>query len=335
MLSIYFFYLICFPVFVLYKMAVFRKNEKDTLLTKQDTQFLRGMAAFFVILAHFIIWVGEKEKINFIIYFLFSQLGGIGVLVFFFVSGYGIYESYANKVPNWRFLWKRIKGVYLPYLSVKLILKMIGILFMDWHFSIKDLISVLLIEEWFIRVILFQYIIFFICWKLGKPKEIVLFSLIADCIMSGIFIWEGKSDGWINALWLFPIGMACSQYKAQISAFFKKYTVLKIILLFSLFILNGLFFAINKGTFWVNPMKAMAGCFLCLGICGILQCISPRSPVILHAGGVSLYLYVIHVNVWPILFMDNVIYKFWIVLIITVVCSELLSKLPVVFRKII
>ena len=56
---------------------------------------------------------------------LFSVIGGMGVLLFFFVSGYGIYKGYAHKTPNVGFLHRRLINVYLPCLFIQSVFRLI------------------------------------------------------------------------------------------------------------------------------------------------------------------------------------------------------------------
>ena len=100
MLGIYLLFLLIFAVTVIYKVKTLSQNKGNVLLSKTDTEFLRGISACFVIIAHSCIWINEMMEGDKVLYFVISQLGGIGVLIFFFVSGYGIYEKYAHKHPS-------------------------------------------------------------------------------------------------------------------------------------------------------------------------------------------------------------------------------------------
>lgn len=322
MIGIYLLCLVIFPAIVLYKIEILSQNKANVLMSKTDTQFLRGVSACFVVFTHFCAWVNEIQSLNKFFYFVISQLGGIGVLIFFFVSGYGIYESYADKAPNWDYLWKRAKSVYFPYLIIKFLLIIPkSIIERDISLGTHKLVSILLVEDWFVHVILIQYIVFFIIWKFLNVNRVILYSIIFDSVLSCVYIIEGKPDGWFNALWLFTFGMACSQYENKLFVFFKRRTWVKTFLLFGVFCIIGTFFAINKDSYWANPFKPIGGIFLCLAICGILRKLTFESRPMLYFGKCSMYLYIVHINVWPALQIQNVVYRFWIALILSMFLS--------------
>ena len=263
MIGIYLLCLIIFPVTILYKIEILNKSRMNVLMSRNDTQFLRGVSACFVVLAHFCTWVNKIQEMNNIFYFAISQLGGIGVLIFFFVSGYGIYESYAYKTPNWDYLWKRAKSVYFPYLIIKFLLVIFDfIIGRRITFGLQEFISYILVDEWFVHVILIQYIVFFIIWKFLNVKRMILYSFLVDCVLSCVYIIEKKPDGWFNALWLFTFGMACSQYKDKICNFLDVRTWIKSFLFLGAFCIIGVLFAVNKGAYWANPFKVIGGGFL-------------------------------------------------------------------------
>lgn len=329
MISIYLLYLIIFPI------AVFvgiKREHRDghVLVSKDDTKFLKGVSACFVIIAHSATWIDKLSGgMNRIVYIIFSQLGGIGVLIFFFVSGYGIHKNYSNRHVGWDYLWKRIKSVYIPYIIIKFSLLIVRSLIMgDIDFGLQKIVSILLIEDWFIYVILIQYVLFFLIRKFCGVRRILVYSLIADLVVSCLFIINSRPDGWFNALWLFTFGMCCSKYENEICVFFEKRKFIKIFFLFMLFGITGILFAINKGIGWANVFKPISGVFLCLGICGILREISFSSRSMIYFGERSMYMYIAHIGAWSMLDkMKNVIYRFWIMWGLTLLISEIMYQL--------
>lgn len=328
MIGIYILCLVIFPAIVLYKVETLQQSKTRVLMSKNDTQFLRGVSACFVVFAHFCIWMNEIQNLNKLFYFVISQLGGIGVLIFFFVSGYGIYESYADKAPSWNYLWKRAKGVYFPYLIIKFLLIILeSIIERRIALEAYELVSIFLVEDWFIHVILIQYIVFFIIWRFLNVDRAILYSFIFDSVLSCVYIIEGRSDSWFNALWLFTFGMACSQYEDKIFGFFESRTWIKSFLFLGAFCIVGTLFAVNKGSYWADPFKPIGGIFLCLTICGILHKLIFKSKFMLYIGECSMYFYIAHINLWPALQIENVVYKFWIVLILSIILSGVIHKL--------
>lgn len=96
MITEYILFLVILPILVLWRFKFVDRSEEKQILNKTDTIALRGVSAFFVIAAHYMAWVDEMTgyATNAVVKGIVGQLGGIGVLIFFFVSGYGIFESY-------------------------------------------------------------------------------------------------------------------------------------------------------------------------------------------------------------------------------------------------
>lgn len=322
--------MVLFPVVALYGLK--RRTSKETLLEKEDTQYMRGVAAWLVVMAHYT--VNIKGVISTDIFgktfsFVMGQLGGMGVLVFFFVSGYGIYASYDSKKLGWDFLWKRVKSVWLPYLAVNVTLHFMQFAIDGvYGFGPKSVLSILLAEDyWFVHVIMLQYLAFFIVEKWLDARKIVVYSFIIDAIFTVIFIYEGRTDGWFNALWLFTFGMACAKYQERIQVLFDKAFKITIIMCIVLFGVTGLIFAANKGKWWANPFKTGGGVFLCAGICGILRIITPSSKIMQYFGKRSLYLYIVHIGIWNLIKIADAMMHFWIATGVSVLITEVMYQI--------
>lgn len=131
-------YLICFIVFPI---AVFINAHKtysvDRFLDKQDVDIIKGIATCFVILAHLTIQLGPMSGCNRILN-IFNVMGGMGVLLFFFVSGYGLYSGYKNKRVGAIYWKKRLINMYLPCVIIQLIFYLIES-YINKTFSIFDI----------------------------------------------------------------------------------------------------------------------------------------------------------------------------------------------------
>ena len=333
MTIVYFFTLIIFPIVAIWNVKK-RQSSEHTLISKNDAQYLRGISACFVIFAHLYSWLNARGGVNPKIYFGINQLGGVGVLIFFFVSGYGIYSSYANKTPDYNYLQKRLRNVYIPYLITKLFLFFLDPMYTrEWIFEIRRVIKVLLVEDWFIHVILIQYLIFFVIWKFFNVKNDI-YIILADSILTCIFVIEKRPSGWSNALWLFAFGMICSHYKEKLYDFLSNRTWMKVFVFIGIFCILGVLFAVNKGVSWVNPFKTLSGIFLCLALCGLLINFECLSKPMLYFGKRSLYLYVVHIDLLAILSMKSVICQFWIVWIGSILISEVSYRFVMRIQKI-
>ena len=62
---------------------------EGSVISKYDSQVLKGLAIYCVVLCHFMGTFGEGIT-------LFTPLGGIGVSIFLFLSAYGLNKSYMS-----------------------------------------------------------------------------------------------------------------------------------------------------------------------------------------------------------------------------------------------
>ena len=229
------FTVVIFPLLILKSI---KRIDYETiyLLGKQETGVIRGISAIFIIESHFLAWAIEMgAEVNKILQLIIGQLGGIGVLLFFFVSGYGIYVSYAKEKPGWEFIRKRLENVYIPYVFMKLVmLVLFGITGMNIGNWGNRVLRILLLEDWFIQVIILQYISFGILRNvLKKGAKLIVASFGVNCILSIIFVIAQKPLRWFNALWLFTVGFIVAEYENEIIKWLRKNLVIKCICLFS------------------------------------------------------------------------------------------------------
>lgn len=144
-------------------------------MTKENTLVYKGIAIIMIVFCH-----GCAAIFPFSIARLTTPLGGIGVSVFLFLSGYGLNESAKSKGIEgyWK---KKIEKVVYPYLIVF----SIYILLMHKFLSLKDIFLLLLTLKdrsdyyyWYIGYQFFWYFCYYISLKFynqsRKMKYIVL-----------------------------------------------------------------------------------------------------------------------------------------------------------------
>ncbi|MCQ2527732.1 MAG: acyltransferase [Saccharofermentans sp.] len=326
MISVYLCVLVLFPLIALIGTRKADAGTTDTLITKSDSAYLRGISALFVVFAHYFIF-SEKEgvKFNSIIQFAVDQIGGIGVLLFFFVSGYGVYFSYKNRKPTLDFLLRRVKTVYIPYVIIKLVFLVVNLILNRVESIPKAIFYIITVEDWFIHVILILYILFFVFWKLDTRKFFIA-TLISNAALTVIYILLERPIGFFNALWLFTAGMFMAEAREAINKFFQTKLFVKIAICFVAFVGLGLIFALFKGAMWANIFKPAAGVAICLGIIGLLKVIKLNSFIINEVGKRSLYYYIVHIAVWNFMDSFSFVPRFWISLSLTVIVVELMYR---------
>ena len=87
-----------FVVIILYET---KKIDEQELMSKDNTQVMKGLACFIVMLSH----LGLEEK-----YQIMGTLHWLAVSFFFMSSGYGLTYSYYNKAG---YIYKFYKRIYI------------------------------------------------------------------------------------------------------------------------------------------------------------------------------------------------------------------------------
>lgn len=304
MISTYVIFLAFSIVSIIYKLKV-RTQEKNTALTKMDSLAVRGIAALSVMLSHYALWMESYFHMKLPVAFsLLKQLGGIGVLLFFFLSGYGIYLSSDGKKNDLMWLIKRVGKVYLPYLFMKLVIEIIKYYVIGWNqFLLGDFCKEITgfdFSDWFIWVIILQYVIFWIAGRISPNRRltgIFLWSLI----LMATFIFLKLAPRWYNGLLLFWFGCFVAKYQEKIIRFLKESYCIKLGLLLIGFMGISILYILLKGSVITECFKIVSGMILGIILITILMKFSFQSPVLVWIGKRSLFIYIIHVNLWGII----------------------------------
>ena len=145
------------------------------MISKSVSKWMRGIAILMVIASHYAAWMFVAPRYPGVRDFVMT-LGVYGVDVFFAMSGYGLVKSAKKSGINGHFVWNRFKGSYLPYFLLVGIMMLADGKFHDFH----DVFSFLTGQDyWFMAVLFVSYILFMVCYKIGKWKELTLFVTLS------------------------------------------------------------------------------------------------------------------------------------------------------------
>lgn len=156
------------------------QNICSNTFSKSLSSFLKGFAILLILICH----IGNHFTR------FTTPLGGIGVAIFLFLSGYGLTCSLYNS-GNKKFWRKRIIAVFLPYILIQLVTfalhpyKNFSMLILDW-----TLIEPLMPMSWFLNYLLIWYIAFWITSFASNKntRTIILgFFTIALCCITYYF----------------------------------------------------------------------------------------------------------------------------------------------------
>ncbi len=278
-------------------------RTRVVLFERNEVNAIKGLSAFFVIIAHIYLngeyqpTIGLAGDVMKIAGGALSQLGGIGVMLFFFFSGYGIEEGYGHRDVGKRYIINRIKKVYLVYIFIKcvmLIFKTIfGLASVETFF--QKFIDICCIEDWFVLVIFFEYVFYYLAAKISLKNKLMLL-LALNVIMGGMFFLLKMPARWYNSMWLFVVGVAFSIYQNKILELNERRRNIILSSSFLIFVGLGALFAFNKGELWCEVFKPLSGMALTILLANFLQFFHLDSPILKWGGQKSLYLYIVHLS---------------------------------------
>ena len=221
-------------------------------INKDETLILKGMAILLVILTHF-------PRVGFFNH-NFSGLGGWGVSIFLFLSGYGLWLSY-QKNGRKNYWYKRLKSVYIPFYIAMLIQTLIYILLFHKSFDQKILLlsflgiypdNVIDGSMWYISYLTIWYVFFgFITLLPAKNKGIKIMMLLPIMLVVQIIAKNQLFANGLASMYIlfFPLGIFCAYFKDKIIPRHNavQYTALiLLIILISLWIFHG----VNHMNWW-------------------------------------------------------------------------------------
>lgn len=327
-------YTICF---ILFPMSIFvqikRCKEKDVLLDKNDTDIIKGVAACLVILCHLVVELRREITLSFPLN-VFWLTGAMGVLLFFFVSGYGIWKEYSPKKPGMIFWRKRFLHMYLPCILIQFVFALIKMVQRD-NFELSDVLYETFFYAWFINAILIQYIVFFVAWLFarGRQNAVIVWDFLLNILVTIMFYILKFNARWYNSLWMFPIGMIIAYKERTIIVSLYRRWIRYLILCFILFIGCG---AIRTYAFWggksagTDILKVFSGVALSLLIILIFLRVRCCSVTIRYIGKRSMFFYLIHIELLSVIGVINGISAltvFYSVMVLTFLIVEIVYRI--------
>lgn len=197
----------------------------------------KGIAILMVIIGHLSIIFNEGKFLE--------SIGGAGVTIFLFLSGYGLTKSFQKSKLN-NFFKKRVITVLIPYSFITIIWIILDSS-LGKYYTVKTIITAILGFDlgrsidgtmWYISYILMWYIMFYFIFRITKSDNLKMFLMFFVSGLS-IIIWKynligsGSYQWGLHSLGL-PIGVFFAFYEIKV---LKKITIK----LMWLLILTGIF----------------------------------------------------------------------------------------------
>lgn len=202
------------------------KPKLRTFLGYDDTYSLRGIAMLMIIIGHA---YNGYPKTNAGFYYpgwldcLHMELwAAMGVSVFFFLSGYGMFLALDRRQGkiDFKYVLSKVKRLFVPllvYWAVELITLLIFNRQELTTHILREMITFSMhpdLENWFFKVIVPAYIIMFSLFMTriaNSVRVIVLFVLSVICMLilgkAGFGLW------WYNTIFCFPVGALVAHRK--------------------------------------------------------------------------------------------------------------------------
>ncbi len=192
-----------------------RKKAADNTLSKDITTEIRGIGMLLIVLAHAV----EQRDDTAAFFFYVSAVLGVGAC--FFVSGYGLYKSFASKKDYLdRFLLSKFSRVLVPYFLLFIISLIFRIVLKD-SISLKDVFLELITLRmdglllWYLKIQLLLYVFFFLSFRFFSEKKIV--ALFVFTIIYIIIAWKsGLTAYWYNTCLFFLLGVVFAKYEKKL-----------------------------------------------------------------------------------------------------------------------
>lgn len=298
------------------------------MLTINDTRILKAVGILMVIFCHVVALFGIRYA---------TPLGGIGVSIFLFVSGYGLNESYKKNGLN-KFFRKRFCAVVIPYLIIVLIDAVLN------KSNIMNLFkNIILVTTpkfmWFIQFIVVIYLCFYIINKLFDYNKN---KYIAWIIIGGIIFYFGNGL-WAEQAIIFFIGIIYSDKVEYIEKMDRRN---KIVVSIALLILGGIAL-ISKQTTMIRNSSENIYYFIELILkngtaLGIVFFVANDTLIIKYfkkilclIGNISYELYLIHAIAFFVLRNNVGVIGLIEFIFITVIGAIIFNKLLIYVNKII
>ncbi len=244
---------------------------------------LKAVLILIIVLGHFVYYAKSP------VFSLFHELGTSAVSIFFFMSGFGCLRSWQLKGRHYLdgFFKSRILGILLP-----------AILFCVLH-SIWKRGFAIPPQYWFLWVILFDYLLFWYCYRFLPPTWRLPVLLIGNMLFMAATIFAGFDRCWWICGLSFPTGCLFADIETTLAKSCAEKPSRFIAWLMGGILLFAGAYLTRKP--WIWPL-----CYV--GIpwsLALLVCATPldslKLPVLGFLGSISYEMYLSHVTVLEVL----------------------------------
>ncbi len=285
--------------FICFHGVQLKKQEDNTLfvLSRKTTDTLRGYAILSIMIHHLVLKMSSAS-----ILLPFRLTGYLGVSVFFFLSGYGLYQASSNKEVLYTrgFLPKRITSVYLPAVFAQLFYMIVMMIGFRQQYTLQSFLIGLFVlqpvdsNQWYILAALYHYLMFWLSLKFLKTwKKRVLFLLLSAIVYFVFCVGMHLSKNWFDTAFCFFLGVTFAAYGKHLF-FWLKQTIVTLPVLFVLFGVS-VYFSYGREDVTALAFRCLSSIvfvLLTVSILNIVNIENCRSAAFI--GSISLECYLMH-----------------------------------------
>jgi peptidoglycan/LPS O-acetylase OafA/YrhL len=266
---------------------------------------LRGIAVLFLLFGHLSIKCLQQK--------MFFNLGGYwAVIIFLFISGYGLYQSYQLNNKKMGFWKKRILKLYIPlWITLAFFIILDNVLINLHHplpeiilnflgFHLNDILVRVNAVAWFVEYVMVLYFIFWIVSKFSFSEKLKLTVLFCLCFSIYIMIrltpLRNYHSIWLPYTIVFPIGVLFGKYQNIIRTFLSRKIRNRLLLIIPTFISILVFYKWDEivpvgGSDVFRPIALIIPIIL---VSALIETLNYQSSFLLFLGSYSYEIYLLH-----------------------------------------
>nr|CBX28906.1 hypothetical protein N47_B20520 [uncultured Desulfobacterium sp.] len=269
------------------------------------TTSLRGVAVLFLLFGHLSIMCLQHQ--------MFFNIGGYwAVIIFLFISGYGLYQSYQLTNAKAGFWKTRILKLYIPlWITLALFIILDDVLINLHHplleiilnflgFHLNGILVRVNAVAWFVEYVMVLYFIFWIVSKLPFSEELKLIVLFCLCFSVYAIIRltpiRNYHSIWLQYTIVFPTGVLFGKYRSVIRTFLPSKTRNRLFLIVPIFISIVVFYGWNE----IVPIRSsdvfrpIALILPLVLVSALIEMVNYQSAFLLFLGSYSYEIYLLH-----------------------------------------
>ena len=324
-------YLVSIILISLIGIKFYIKNNNEEYISIDNSSCIKGIFILIVFASHIMQYAIYDKPIDKVSVDLIIKLGQLMVTLFFFYSGYGVYQSIKNKgngyvknIPK-----KRILNTLINF-DICVLLYFIIYMIFEKDFEITRFILSLIgwdgygNSNWYIFCILILYFITFITFTILKKEKYNMIAMWIFTLFFYLLLSISKDSYWYNTLFCYPLGMTFAYFKDKIDKVLNNNIRYIIILIVTLII--NIILGIYSDNIIVYDIMS---CTFCILVVLLSMRIDFNSKILLWFGNNLFWIYILQrlpMIVFTYLKLNSRPYKFFILcFIFTVILTFIVN----------